>query len=343
MSNPLVLHHEQMGARLEAGHVPLSYKSPIEEYWVTRNQVGLADISHLGLLQVTGKDRLPFLNGLLTNEVLKLNSGNGARSALLNTKARVLADLYIYSRDEGLIIDTGDSPGAKVKEVLDPFIITEDVQIRDITQENVHLTIQGPEAANHASDLLGSPLGTRPFEHRMIGPTMIINRDRIGRTGYDIIVPNDEAEAVWQGLLLKGVTPVGQDALEILRLEAGYPRYGIDVDENIIILEAGYRDAISFTKGCYMGQEVVARATHIGRVNKNLVQFRSESEHAPSPKSRFNSGGKEAGYVTSAAFSPDLKAVVGLGYAQRDFAKEGTKLEIESDNGPIPTVIVKLV
>jgi folate-binding protein YgfZ len=144
-------------------------------------------------------------------------------------------------------------------------------------------------------------------------------------------------------MLLKGVTPVGQDALEILRLEAGYSRYGIDVDDNIIVLEAGYRDAISFTKGCYMGQEVVARATHIGRVNKNLVQFRSETEQTLSPRSRFSLDGKEAGYVTSSAFSPAQKAVVGLGYAQRDFAKEGIKLNIESDKGPVPTVIVKLV
>jgi folate-binding protein YgfZ len=177
----------------------------------------------------------------------------------------------------------------------------------------------------------------------MIGPTMIVVRDRTGQSGYDMIIPNDEAEAVWQGFLLKGITPVGQDALEILRLEAGYPRYGVDVDENTIILEAGYKDAISFTKGCYLGQEVVARATHIGRVNKNLVQFKAESDHAPSPKSKFQDNGKEAGYVTSAAFSPGLKAVVGLGYAQRDFAKEGIKLVVESAQGPLPTVITKLV
>src|SRR5207245_4046924 len=131
-------------------------------------------------------------------------------------------------------------------------------------------------------------------------------------------------------------------ALENLRLKAGYPKYGVDVDENTIILEAGYKDAISFTKGCYLGQEVVARATHIGRVNKNLVQFQIESGHVPSPKSKINANGKEAGYITSAAFSPGLKAVVGLGYAQRDFAKEGTKLVVESDWGLLPTIITKL-
>jgi folate-binding protein YgfZ len=343
MSNPLVLHHEKMGARLEENRIPLSYSSPVEEYWAVRNHAGLADLSHLGLLQVTGKDRLSFLNGLLTNELLKMNDGTGVRSALLNTKARVLADLYLYAREDDLLIDTGDILGAKVKDILDRFIITEDVQVTDITSRFVHLTLQGPQASENARDLFGLRFADmKPLQHKMLGPTMIIVHDRTGQSGYDMIIPNDEAEAVWQGFLLKGVTPFGLDALEILRLEAGYPRYGVDVDENTIILEAGYKDAISFNKGCYLGQEVVARATHIGRVNKNLVQFQTESDHAPSPKSKLQSSGKEAGYVTSAAFSPGLKTVVGLGYAQRDFAKIGTKLVVESDMGPLPTIITKL-
>ena len=344
MSNPLVLHHEQMGARLEEGRIPLSYASPVEEYWATRTHAGLIDLSHLGLLQVTGKDRLSFLNGLLTNELLKLKEGEGVRSALLNTKARVLADLYLYARDDDLLIDTGDLPGAKVKDILDRFIITEDVQIKDIASEFVHLSLQGQQATENARDLFGTTFADmKTLQHKTLGPTLIVVRDRTGQSGYDMIIPNDEAPAIWQGFLLKGVTPVGQDALEILRLEAAYPRYGVDVDENTIILEAGYKDAISFTKGCYLGQEVVARATHIGRVNKNLVQFQTDSNHVPGPKSKFQATDREAGYVTSAAFSPGLKAVVGLGYAQRDFAKEGTKLVVESAYGPLATLITKLV
>jgi folate-binding protein YgfZ len=344
MPNPLVLHHEQMGARLEEGRIPLSYTGSAEEYWAIRNHSGLVDISHLGLLQVTGKDRLSFLNGLLTNEILKLNEGVGVRSALLNTKARVLADLYLYAKEDDLLIDTGDVPGAQVRDILERFIITEDVKVKDITSEFVHLTLQGQQAAENARELFGVTFADlKPLQHKTIGPTFIVNRDRTGQSGYDMIIPNDEAEAVWQGFLLKGVTPVGLDALEILRLEAGYPRYGVDVDENIIILEAGYKDAISFNKGCYLGQEVVARATHIGRVNKNLVQFQTDSDYVPSPRSKLNASGKDAGYVTSAAFSPGLKTVVGLGYAQRDFAKVGTKVVVESEMGPLPTMITKLV
>ena len=344
MPNPLVMHHETMGARLEAGRVPLSYANPVDEYWAIRNHSGIADLSHLGLLQVTGRDRLSFLNGLLTNETLKMKDGSGVRSALLNTKARVLADLYLYAREDDLLIDTGDVTGAIVKGVFERFIITEDVQVKDITSDVVHLTLQGQYAAEDAGAMFAVAFADmKPLEHKMLGPSMITSRDRTGQSGYDLIIPNEEAEGVWQSFLLKGVTPVGLDALEILRLEAGYPRYGVDVDENVIILEAGYKDAISFSKGCYLGQEVVARATHIGRVNKNLVQFRTNSDHVPDPRSKINSSGKDAGYVTSAAFSPGLKAVVGLGYAQKEFAVEGTKLVVESDWGPLPTVITKLV
>ncbi|HZY47998.1 MAG TPA: aminomethyltransferase family protein [Candidatus Bathyarchaeia archaeon] len=344
MSNPLILHHEQMGAKLERGRIPLSYTSPVQEYWAVRNNSGLTDLSHLGLLQVTGKDRLSFLNGLLTNEISKLGEGAGVHSALLNTKARVLADLYLYARVEDLLIDTGDTPAANVKEILDRFIITEDVQVRDISTQSVHLSLQGPQSTTYARDVFGNVLtDMKPLQQKMVGPALVINRDRSGQTGYDMIIPTDEAEVVWQGLLLKGITPVGQEAVEILRLEAAIPRYGVDVDENTIILEAGYRDAISFNKGCYLGQEVVARATHIGRINKNLVQFKAESDSPPSPRSEFLSEDREAGYVTSAAFSPGLKSVVGLGYAHRDFAKEGTKLLINVDTGPLQAVVIKKV
>src|SRR5712691_2830450 len=210
MPNPLVMHHETMGARLEAGRIPLYYTNPVQEYWAIRNHSGMADVSNLGLLHVTGKDRLSFLNGLLTNEILKMSEGTGIRSALLTTKARVLADLYLYAREEDLLIDTGDVPGPGVRDILDRFIITEDVQVKDITSEFVHLSLQGRQAAENARELFGTAfVDMKTLQHKMLGPTMIVIRDRTGQSGYDMIIPNDEAEAVWQCFLLKGVTLSG--------------------------------------------------------------------------------------------------------------------------------------
>ena len=347
MSNPLTLHHQKMGARLGFGQIPLDYGDVVGEYWAVKDAAGIIDISHMGRLTVTGKDRVSFLNGLLTNDLTKLNAETGVHSVLLNSKARVLANLYLYNKDDGLLVDTDESPAFRVKSILDQFIITEDVQVKDSSDELLQLAVQGPNAADILKVVLGVDVQSlTQFSYKAVGPSLVIARDRTGLGGYDIIVPRDEAEAVWQGFLLKGgdhVAPVGLEALEVFRLEKGLPKYGVDVDENTIVLEAGFKDAISFTKGCYMGQEVVARATHIGRVNKNLVQLEIDAKTPPGPKSILMSDGKEAGFLTSAAFSPGRGKVVGLGYVQRDLAVEGTRLLVEAAGSGFPAVVTKTV
>ena len=348
MSNPLTLHHEKLGAQFDPGAIPLQYGNLVEEYWTIRKAAGLTDLSHLGRLTITGKDRMAFLNGLLANDINQLRENHGQRSALLNTKARVLADLHIYPQDNSILIETGDSPGSRVKEFLDQYIITEDVQVEDSTRELVQITVQGPRASSAIKEILRVEVkDLKPLECMPLGPSIIISRDRTGQTGYDIILPKDESEAVWQGFLLKGgdmgLGPVGVNALEIFRLEIGQPKYGIDVDENTIILEAGYKDAISFTKGCYIGQEVVARATHIGRVNKQLAQIEIDSQNPPPANSKLVSNGQEAGYVTSAVFSPGLEKAVGLAYVNRSFAREGTRLAVLYEQSDLPALVTRIV
>ncbi len=348
MQNPLALHHEKMGALLENGNVPLQYGNPVEEYWTVRKSAGLADLSHLGRLRVRGKDSVSFLNGLLTNDIAKLKDSGGLHSALLNPKARVLADLYLYSRQDELIVDTGEAGSTRVKTILDQFVITEDVKIEDASESLLLLTVQGPNASQVISDFLKVDVqGLQPLQTVAQGPATVVARDRTGQGGYDIFLPRDEAEAVWNTLLLNGgelgLGPVGQRALDVLRLEKALPKYGVDVDENTIVLEAGFQDAISFTKGCYMGQEVVARATHIGRVNKRLVQLWAEGKGAPASGSKMRSGGKEVGFLTSARLSPGIGMVVALGYAQRDFAAEGQRLEVEDGELLVPAVVKRII
>lgn len=347
MLNPLDVHHEKMGAKLGPGRIPLFYSDVADEYWALKKSAGIVDLSHLGRLTITGRDHVSFLNGLLTNDLTTLSPEGGIRSALLNTKARVLADLHLYRREDSLLVETGDSSGSRVKAMLDQFIITEDVQVRDSSQDLLQVSVQGPKAAESMRQVLGVEVSKlTPLSCLALGPSLVLARDRTGLGGYDIIVPRDEAEAVWQGLLLKGgdlIRPVGLEALEVFRLEIGLPRYGVDVDENVIVLEAGFRDAISFTKGCYMGQEVVARATHIGRVNRTLVQLEVESQTSLGSKMKLLSDGKEAGFLTSSAFSPERGRVVGLGYVLRDFAQEGTRLAVDASGTSLPAVVVRAV
>jgi folate-binding protein YgfZ len=348
VSNRSAVYHEELGARLEPGKSPLSYSDPEEEYWTIKRTVGLADISNVGRLRITGKDRVSFLNGLLTNDVSQLRENSGQRSALLNSKARVLADLHLYAQTDTFLIDTGESPASHVKEILDKFIITEDVQIHDATSDLVQMTVQGPKSSEAIKQVLGAEAhDLKQFEQSGLGPSTIIARDRTGQSGYDIILPLSEAEPVWHGFLLNGgeigLNPVGSRALEILRLEAGYPKYAVDIDENTIILEAGFKDALNFNKGCYLGQEVVARATHIGRVNKQLVGLEVETKDSVPPRSKMMSDGREAGFITSAAFSPGLGKVASLGYANREVAKEGTKVNVQSGGTSFPAVVTRIV
>ena len=348
VSNTSDLSHEELDPKLEPGKIPLAYSNAEQEYWTIKKAVGLADISHLGRLKITGKDRISFLNGLLTNDISQLKENAGQRSALLNSKARVLADLHLYAEQDSLLVDTGESSASHVKEILDRFVITEDVQIQDSSHDLVQITIQGPSSSQAIKEVLGAEAqDLKQLEQKTLGPSTIIARDRTGQSGYDIIMPALEAEPVWHGFLLNGgeigLNPVGSQALEILRLEAGYPKYATDVDENTIILEAGFKDAINFNKGCYLGQEVVARATHIGRVNKQLVRLEVETKESVSPRSKLTSDGREAGFITSAAFSPGLRRVVGLGYANREFAKEGTKVNVQSGETSLSAVVTKIV
>ena len=347
MDNSLVLNNERNGATLRPRSVPLRYTNTAEEYWAIRKAAGITDISHLGRLSITGKDRIAFLNGLLTNELSKANENTGIHSLLLNPKARVLADLYLHIEADRIVIDTGERPSAQVQQILDQFIITEDVKIEDLKEKNALLTIQGPASKQVLKETLKASVDDLgPLESTGLGPSLIVARDRTGQGGYDILLPSDEAEPVWQGFLLKGehgLLPVGLEAFEVLRLEAGIPKYGVDVDENTIVLEAGYQDAISFTKGCYMGQEVVARATHIGRVNRRLSQLHIDTTETLSSDAKILANGGPVGSVTSAAFSPGLGKTVALGYVGRDNAVVGKELAVGNAGKELRAVVSKIV
>ncbi len=325
----------------------LRYTDTSEEYWAVKRSAGLGDLSHLGRLNVSGKDRIAFLNGLLTNDIAKLKENSGIHSLLLNTKARVLADLYVHSQPGSMVVDTCETSAERVKETLDQFIITEDVKIEDATRKTVLITVQGHSSAQILKETLKVEIGDlRPLQSLTLGPSLIIARDRTGQGGYDILLPSDEAEAVWQGFMLKGEhspVPVGLDALEILRLEAGLPRYGVDVNDATIVLEAGYQDAISFTKGCYMGQEVVARATHIGRVNRRLVQLEVDTEKRLDNRSRILADGGEVGSITSSAFSPGVAKTFAMGYVGRESASAGRELAVASGGEKLRAIVRKIV
>src|SRR5881397_3731982 len=179
MQNPLSLHHERMGATFEVGQVPLRYTTVDEEYWAVRNAAGISDLSHLGRLIISGKDKISFLNGLLTNDITRLKENFGVHSVLLNTKARVMADLWLSLEGDRVMLDTGESAAERVKTILDQFIITEDVKITDASENLLLLTVQGPSSAESVKGILGVEThGLGPLQSISLGPSLIIARDR---------------------------------------------------------------------------------------------------------------------------------------------------------------------
>lgn len=309
------------------------------EYELLREGAGALDLSARGRLCVLGKDRQTFLHGQVTNDVKALKAGEGCYAALITAKGKMISDLNIYQLENELLLDFEPGLTGKVQDRLDQFVIADDVEIVDVSPHYGLLSIQGPKAAEVVHQLgLGTPLPTQPFTFATYsssawGEVYVINQPRLHTTGFDLFVPNDAllnaAETLQKALEKTGGRFCGLQAFEVLRIESGIPRFGADMDETNLPPEAGLEArAISYSKGCYIGQEVISRIRAFGQVAKTLrkLRFASGAESLPRRGDKLFKDGKEVGFVTSAIFSPAQQANVGLGYVRREANSAGTEL-----------------
>ncbi len=353
----LALHsrHESLGAvfgERDGWELPLHYGSAAAEHRAVRRTVGLADRSDRGKLKFTGKDRAAFLQGQITNDVNLLSEGRSVYAALLTFKGKMIADMGLVLDNEAILMDLEPSVTDKVHALLSRYVLSANVKIEDITGETAHFTLQGPDA----TDLLGKVCGERipPLSEREV-IRLNLNRHRptivktayTGEQGYDIWVPAAGAADIW-GLLMQtghgmGLRPIGYEALESLRIEAGVPRYGADLDEDVFPVEAGLEEkAISYTKGCYTGQEPISRIKHRGQVNRHLTGFIVDDDIAPGRGDKVMKDKEEAGYVTSGVVSPTLEKTIALGYLRREFAREGETVTILHGEKLVPASVAAL-
>ena len=345
----LSLHgvHESLGADFgESGEwlVPESYGDRAGEYEAVRNGVGIADLSDRGKLRLGGKEHLKFLQGMLTNDIIKLEEGNGMYAAILTVKGRMVSDMRVYREKDSVLLDLEPGLNAKVGELLKKFRLSYKATIDDLTESLGLISIHGPRAPLLLEDIIGrGNLPVNDLDHVIASVTgreaTVIKIRRTGEEGYDIYADTDGLADVW-GLSMEkgkehGIKPTGRAALEVLRIEAGIPVYGIDMDDDTIPIEAGIWDALNFEKGCYVGQEVVARIKWRGHVNRHLLGFISDGDKVPETGSEVFLGEKKIGRVTSGAFSPVLGKPIALGYIRREFKEPGTLVEIRSPNGSI--------
>lgn len=293
-----------------------------EQYAALRQGAGVVDRSDRGRLLLTGNDRRSYLQGLLTNDIEALKPGEACYAAYLTPQGRMIADMHVLETGDAIVIDVEGAVIETVRDRLSQFIFSEDVTVNDLTATTAQLGVYGPRAAAVVADSREAALYVLPC-------------DDMGIAGFDVIVENARRAEVQGRLHEAGAIDVDRATAEITRIEAGRPRFGIDMDEDTIPLEAGIEDrAISLTKGCYVGQEIIIRVLHRGhgRVARRLVGLSLDPSAAPPRQGEaIHAGDREIGRVTSAVVSPSLGRPIALGYVHRDFTEPGTAVTVGAD------------
>jgi len=332
-------HHQQKGARFSPDgewELPSDYGDALSEYQAVRRKVGVADLSHQAPFLITGKDRIPFLQNIISNDLNQLEQGKGLYATLLTAKGRVLSDFYLYLLPDAVLMDIEWTNAKKTNEQLMRFKFRSQIKIE--TPAWGRLLVSGPQARPLLEALLGSlPINAEKsfFQSEHEGTLLLcMKQSATGGEDYHLFLPLEGLEKLWERLFSVGAAfglqPFGQSALEILRIEAGKLRYGIDIDEHIIPIEAGLeKEAISYTKGCYPGQEVMARIQTYGHVNKHLMGLTIEGADLPKREDKVFQGDKELGWITSATWSPAAGKVIAMGYLRPQIAIPGTEVEVE--------------
>jgi folate-binding protein YgfZ len=305
-------------------------------YTALRAVAGLLDRSHLGRILLTGADRRSYLQGLLTNDVEALTAGTGCYAALLNARGRMISDMRVLELGDAVLLDVPAALAEPVRAHLDRFVFSEDVQVRDVTAERAEVGLYGPAAATIASrvlhptiDLSSLPIYGSVVVRHGDHDVLVVRSDEPGVAGFDFIVDAAAASSLAEALRGAGAVDVTREAADVVRVEAGRPRFGEDMDEETIPLEAGIEDrAISRTKGCYVGQEVIVRVLDRGqgRVARHLVGLVLTS--AVERGAAITAGDRDIGRITSVAHSPALDRWIALGYVHRDQASEGTPVMV---------------
>ncbi len=320
--------HRELGARFatrQGVEVVADYGSVDGEHRALRDACGLLDRSWVDRLEMAGEDRLRFLNGLVTCDVKSLQPGEGAYGFLTQVKGRILADVEILARGESLWLELPPGKGGEISEHLGKYVIADRVEIRPL--DRTPLSLIGPEAAAALGE---AELPEAVYSHRRIeigGAEAVVVREA------DLEVPvwtlwtlPDDAAPVWQKLVAGGALPAGYEAWDRLRVEAGRPLYGQDYGADNFPQETGLEEAVSYTKGCYLGQEVVARIHYRGGVNKLLRALAFDGDADPLGKAVVHEG-RPAGTVTSAVHSPG-RGHLGLAVIHQR-VEPGARVEIE--------------
>jgi aminomethyltransferase len=363
---PLVESHRRLGAKLVefAGwEMPVYYTSITEEHLAVRQAAGVFDISHMGEITVSGSAARDFLNGVLTNNLRKLSSGEGQYSLLCNERGGVIDDLYVYCLSAEvffLIVNASRTAEdvAWLQACAAKFPRQDELRMTDASRNYAAVAVQGPRVKEFidqcihgdsncamrvrcVTDLKKNQIGGFPFR----GADVFVSRTGYtGEDGFEIIGRDESIQNVWDALLSAGqpfgIKPCGLGARDTLRTEVCYPLYGQDLNEQTTPIEAGLGFFVSLDKGEFTGRSVLAEQKANG-VARKLAAFKmTEKSAPPRPHYPIHASGAKVGEVSSGTQSPSLNVGIGMGYLPADLAKPGTALEIEIRGKGAPAVVV---
>jgi glycine cleavage system T protein len=337
---PLADYHISQGATLAEYHgaiIPARFTDPAAEHRAVRAASGLFDFSFRAKFRMKGRDHVRLLQRLVSNDVKKLAPGQGTYAALLNAQGHILVDLRLYCAADSFLADTDADLREKAMQGLRRYIIADQVEIEPL--DLYGLAFQGPRALPLLAKTLHIDLpAMQEFDHFASNyagfPIRVVRASSTGEDGYEVWVSAHGMEAVWGAACGQAPTydtlACGWEALESLRIEAGIPRYGQELGEDVIPLEAGLWNALSFNKGCYVGQEIVERARSRGHVNWKLMGLIVNAPQPPGPGEKLVAEGREIGEVTSSCVSPTLGKTLALAYVRHEVSEPGTILAFAS-------------
>ena len=330
---------------VDPDHGPSDYGDVTAEYGRLREDVGMVEFSGRTKIEMTGSDRVRFLHNLCTNDIQSLQVGHGCEAFVTSIQARIMGHVLVFATKDSLVINTVPAQYEKLSAHLDHFRIIDDIQFHDRTRDWNEVLLSGPRAQAVLRELSYWPEEwSEPslLEHQEIQIGTVNGWLRkVEFTGCDdYLLSSPERRPLVESLLKAGVNPVGTDAFEALRLEAGYALYGPDISEENFPQEIGRDEStISFSKGCYLGQETVARLDAYGHVNKHLVPLSIDGDARPEMSTPLFREDKEVGLLTSVAYSPE-KGMVALGYVSRGNNEQNTRLRVGSLKSEVCTATV---
>lgn len=348
MDTPLLDEHKIAGATLASYHgctLPETFTTFLDEYRAAREAVAIFDTNWHTIVELTGPDRVRYLNAIVSNDVKSLGEGRGTLALLLNPQGHILAELEIYALQEKLLVLSHASLRERTIATLDKFIIMDDVTLRDVTEQFGSFAIEGPRAGTVIAEACG--LSLEGFSEHAIAEAQIdgvachlIRHSHFGLPGAEIVAAREHLGLLWKnlraGVHTQHGAAIGMRALNSLRLEAGIPWFPDDFNDTVIPHEAALEAThISFTKGCYTGQEIVERVRSRGQVNRRRVRLKFSTAEPPAPLTRLyaknaednSAESKELGIVTSSALSPAANAAIGMAYVRREHNAPGTILD----------------